>query len=81
MIIAKHRNGALETIKMKFIGYLAKFANYDTFSIDAPYSNAMQPNQDFGEAQPSQTITVASRMNTMEDDDEEFQQNLEEPPF
>lgn len=81
LIIAKHRNGALETIKMKFIGYLAKFANYDTFSIDAPYSNAMQPNQDFGEAQPSQTITVASRMNTMEDDDEEFQQNLEEPPF
>ena len=31
LILAKHRHGALDTIKMKFVKNLAKFANYDTF--------------------------------------------------
>ncbi|NQX91042.1 MAG: replicative DNA helicase [Flavobacteriales bacterium] len=78
LIIAKHRNGALETIKLKFIGHLAKFANYDTFSLDAPFSSAMTPNQDFA----LQTITRSSKINTMEDDeDDNIQGHLEEPPF
>jgi len=79
LIIAKHRNGALETVKMKFIGHLAKFINYDTFSVDTPFSNAMQPNREF-EQQP-QTITVSSRINNMNDEEEDLTASLDEPPF
>ena len=28
-IIAKHRNGATDTINLKFVSYLARFQNYD----------------------------------------------------
>lgn len=79
LIIAKHRNGALETVKMKFIGHLAKFTNYDTFDVDSPFSQAMKPNAEFAGA--PQTITVASRMNTMEDDDDPVQNASDDPPF
>ncbi|MCB0761144.1 MAG: replicative DNA helicase [Flavobacteriales bacterium] len=67
LIIAKHRNGALENVKLRFIGRLAKFANYDAFDPGDTYGKSMQPNSDFLQSPP--TITVSSRMNTMEDDD------------
>ncbi len=35
LIIAKHRNGGLDEIRLKFIGNLGKFENLDTF--DIPY--------------------------------------------
>ena len=35
LILAKHRHGALDTIKMKFVQRLAKFTNYDTFAESA----------------------------------------------
>ena len=79
LIIAKHRNGALGTIKMKFIGHLAKFTNYDSFDVDSPFSQAMKPNQEFAGA--PQTITIGSRMNTMEDEDDIVQNSSEDPPF
>jgi replicative DNA helicase len=34
-IVAKHRNGGLENIRLKFIGHLGKFDNLDTF--DSPF--------------------------------------------
>jgi replicative DNA helicase len=34
-IVAKHRNGGLDEIRLKFVGHLGKFENLDTF----PYSN------------------------------------------
>jgi replicative DNA helicase len=61
LILAKHRHGALDTIKMKFIQRLAKFANYDTFSSSDVFgANAMQPNTSF--SQPK-TMIVGSKMN------------------
>ncbi|MCK5400834.1 MAG: replicative DNA helicase [Flavobacteriaceae bacterium] len=36
-IVAKHRNGGLESIRMKFIGHLGKFDNLDDF--DSPFGN------------------------------------------
>ena len=59
LILAKHRHGALDTIKMKFIQRLAKFTNYDTFA-ESGFGNAMQPNAAFSEPK---TITVGSKMN------------------
>lgn len=82
LIVAKHRNGALETINLRFIGQLAKFANFDTFDDDNPFASAMKPNQQFA-GQP-QTVTIGSRMNDEEDDadDDNFLGNAgEEPPF
>ncbi len=62
IIIAKHRNGALEDVKLRFIGRLAKFTNLDTFQYEGgPMDNALQPNEDFDNA-PS-TITLSSKMN------------------
>ena len=34
-IVAKHRNGGLDEIRLKFVGNLGKFENLDTF----PFSN------------------------------------------
>ena len=34
-IVAKHRNGGLDNIRMKFVGHLGKFEDLDTF--DAPF--------------------------------------------
>jgi replicative DNA helicase len=68
LIIAKHRNGALENIYLRFQGALAKFSNYDSFGEEAPVFAAMQPNTAFSGAQ--QTMTRPSRMNDEADDDD-----------
>ena len=62
IIIAKHRNGALETIKLKFIDQFAKFANLDEFD----FSSLKGDDFDIGD----QIITRPSRMN--QDDDIPF---------
>ena len=62
IIIAKHRNGALDTISLKFISDFAKFENLDTsFASDAGGEN------DFDRFR---TITMQSKMN--DDDDQNF---------
>ena len=74
LIIAKHRNGALGTVRMRFVGRLAKFANLDQFE-ESPFTgSAMKPNESFGEPP---TITISSKMN------EEGGGNVspDDPPF
>jgi replicative DNA helicase len=65
LIVAKHRNGATDTIKMKFIAQYAKFTNLEdpNFSgfVDEDYEKSNQAN--------SNIITLGSRMN---DDDIPF---------
>ena len=60
LILAKHRHGALDTIKMKFVKNLAKFANYDTFVGLGMAGGAVQPNVAFG---APVTKTLPSKMN------------------
>jgi len=43
-IVAKHRNGGLENIRLKFIGHLGKFDNLDTF--DTPFEFQSKINSD-----------------------------------
>lgn len=50
LIVAKHRNGSLDTVKLKFIGKYTKFADYDE-------GIGMAPEGSFG------MITRASRIN------------------
>lgn len=73
IIIAKHRNGALETVSLKFEKEFAKFGNLET---------------DFGgfgdgggNADPIQTITMQSRMNDNDDDDFFTKDNEDDAPF
>lgn len=61
VIIAKHRNGALETVSLKFIKDFAKFENIDsTFALDGPDNE-----NDFDRFR---TITMQSKMNQDDDD-------------
>jgi replicative DNA helicase len=79
VIIAKHRNGSLETVQLKFIGRFTKFADLDGFDGggaggfgDASYSPNALPGSSFDSEGPSggdagfgqpQTIRLGSRMN------------------
>jgi replicative DNA helicase len=64
LILAKHRHGALGTVKMRFIQRLAKFTNYDTFANPVfdrgEFQDGLRPN---GEFLNQQTVTVQSKMN------------------
>ena len=74
IIIAKHRNGSLETISLKFIKDFAKFENLE---MDYGEPVDMQPNDGFNQFQ---TITMPSRMN---DDNHDFfkNNNDDDAPF
>ncbi len=65
VIIAKHRNGSLENVKLKFIGKYTKFADYD-----APDGLT-----------PMSSITRESRLNTFRDDAPPAARPDDETPF
>lgn len=46
IIVAKHRNGALASIKLRFIAQFAQFADYDEFSVDSD-GDGMSANTGF----------------------------------
>lgn len=64
IIIAKHRNGALKTVKLKFTAQFAKFTD-----LDDPNFNELTGGDDSGDDPNSNIITRSSRMN---DDDIPF---------
>lgn len=87
IIIAKHRNGALADVKLRFIGRLAKFTNLEGYDFDNPqYGEAVQANAGFSQAgggggAATTTITISSKLNSMGDDDEPFGYGGDEAPF
>ena len=72
IIVAKHRNGSLKDIRLKFLGKYAKFTNLDGLSQDDySFGGGIQPNENFGENLPS--FTMPSKMNDdMGDDDDDL---------
>ncbi|RSK39373.1 replicative DNA helicase [Mangrovimonas spongiae] len=50
-IIAKHRNGGLDNIRLKFIGHLGKFDNLDDF--DTPYGHEFHSKMNDNEGESS----------------------------
>ena len=72
LIIAKHRNGSLENIPLKFISHLAKFEDFDNPNFvgggDLPFSN---------EFNDSSSMIRSSKMN----DDEANDSFDDDPPF
>ncbi|MFP4065018.1 MAG: replicative DNA helicase [Bacteroidales bacterium] len=67
LIIAKHRNGALKDIDLRFIQNFAKFTDYET----AGYieGGEMKPSESFDD---QNTFTIPSKMNDMDDDEVPF---------
>jgi replicative DNA helicase len=63
LIIAKHRNGALEDVPLRFISQFAKFIDYE-FG-DYEFSSELKPSSSFDQ----RTVTLPSRMNDMDRDD------------
>jgi len=78
IIIAKHRNGSLEDVRLKFIGKFAKFDNLDAFDNDFAGGEGgmpLLPNENFDEE--TGTFIMSSKMNDA--DFEDF--SNEESPF
>lgn len=73
IIVAKHRNGALDSVKLRFYDTLAKFDNLESYEFDEQGNIA--PNTEF-DAQPN-TITRTSRMDDMGDDDNDDSDDLD----
>lgn len=81
IIIAKHRNGALDTVRLRFIGEYARFDNMEGFQ-DEPsgtISSSLNANSGFDD-QGSGFITKQSKMNSMEDDID-FDSSGDDTPF
>ncbi|HSD13039.1 MAG TPA: DnaB-like helicase C-terminal domain-containing protein, partial [Flavobacterium sp.] len=72
-IVAKHRNGGLDNIRLKFIGHLGKFDNLDDHSSpfeDLPSSMNMDNNPFITKNLPSANEAFGSNMNSFDDDSE-----------
>ena len=71
-IIAKHRNGSLENIRLKFIGNLGKFDNLDEYSGDDYLPSTMNLGQDdnpfITKNLPSANEAFGSNLNTDNED-------------
>ncbi|MCG8578058.1 MAG: replicative DNA helicase [Flavobacteriales bacterium] len=75
IIVAKHRNGSLDTVRLRFIKELTKFDNLDSFDT-MDYGSGFSPNKDFEAS--ADTITLGSKMN---DDDDFLSNTNDEVPF
>jgi replicative DNA helicase len=77
IIIAKHRNGALDRVKLRFVGEFARFENLETFNDPYPISSNLQANTGF-EQNNTVSYTMPSKMNSSnEDDDLNFDKDYE----
>jgi len=84
IIVAKHRNGALDKVRLRFIGEYARFENMDNFSDDPlPSENSgFKSNSQFEQNQPA-SYTILSKMDKDRNDElEDFGRSMEDStPF
>jgi len=74
-IVAKHRNGGLDNIRLKFIGNLGKFDNLDEFDSPFEFQSKMNDDQEnpfSPKSFPSTDQAFGSSLNGPEDDDIPF---------
>lgn len=76
IIVAKHRNGSLDNVKLRFVKELTRFDNLDSFDEPAFGSFGIPANKDFDNN--NDTITLGSKMN---DDDDFMSNSSDEVPF
>ena len=80
IIIAKHRNGSLERVRLQFVGEYARFENINNFiEEELPTHNTipsgMSANTDFDQ---QSTYTIPSKMNSFNQDDTDFDVNSDD---
>jgi replicative DNA helicase len=82
IIVAKHRNGALDKVRLRFIGEYARFDNIETYNEDAnvPAHTNMGANTEFDDPAPA-SYTVPSKMNTINEDFQSFDRENDDTPF
>lgn len=83
IIVAKHRNGALKSVRLRFIANYARFDNLDSYDEEVPTGATMKSlsaNSDFDSAG---TMTIPSKMNSWDDDSDDINlsSNGEDVPF
>ncbi len=69
LIIAKHRNGPIESAKTRYIGQFTKFTDLDNLDQNLDYGSAdagITPSTDFGNS--SSSVIRGSKMNDIEED-------------
>lgn len=69
IIIAKHRNGALDSVTLRFIGQYTKFVDDVPFDLSGGSFSGLAPSNEFSDEQSPMTMTRQSRMN---DDESEI---------
>jgi replicative DNA helicase len=82
IIVAKHRNGALDRVRLRFIGEYARFDNIEGYSedVNAPTHTNLNANTEFD--QPAQSYTIPSKMNSFDDDPADFDKSFQDDtPF
>ena len=70
-IVAKHRNGGLDNIRLKFIGSMGKFDNLDDFDSPFEFQSKMNDNEENPFATPNLPSTdqaFGSSFNDQESD-------------
>jgi replicative DNA helicase len=81
IIVAKHRNGATDNVRLRFIGKYARFDNIDSFGDDfQPITKAITSNRSFEQNQPN-LITIPSKFNDMDDTPDFNSGGVDEVPF
>jgi replicative DNA helicase len=70
VIVAKHRNGATDNVRLRFVGEYARFENFDTFGDDfQPMGgSSMSVNTAFDNPASNASYTVKSKMDEIDDD-------------
>lgn len=69
IIIAKHRNGAVGSVRLKYVGEYIKFADLDNMDFaSAPAFNSLNPSSSFGASDNGPNIII--RPSKMNDDEE-----------
>jgi len=77
VIIAKHRNGSLENVRIKFIGKYTKFADMDALDFSGGFGN----NSGLSSFDSGGTITMGSKLNEDTSLNEKFGINDDDAPF
>jgi len=82
IIIAKHRNGALDKVRLRFISEYARFENIDQYLDPYPVNGNLQVNSGFDQSQPM-SYTIPSKMNEAAESGLDFSKSSgdDETPF
>ncbi|NBS18632.1 MAG: replicative DNA helicase, partial [Flavobacteriia bacterium] len=70
LIVAKHRNGGLDNIRMKFIGHLGKFEDLQSDDTTYEFQSKMNPN-DPGNTPPDKFGTPGDSFDLPNNEDED----------